>query len=164
MEKNAKSVQKITPFLWFNDNAEEAMKFYTSIFKDSRIENVSRYPDGGRMPAGTVMTATFYVNGQEFYVLNGGPGFTFSEAISFFVKCETQEEIDELWNKLSGGGKEQQCGWLKDKFGLSWQIVPQVLGEMLADKDRQKANRVMQAMLKMKKIDIPTLKRAYDEK
>ncbi|MEO5600113.1 MAG: VOC family protein, partial [Cyclobacteriaceae bacterium] len=127
MEKNTKSVQKITPFLWFNDNAEEAMKFYTSIFKDSGIGNVSRYPEGGPMPAGTVMTATFYLNGQEFYVLNGGPSFTFTEAISFFVKCETQEEIDELWNKLSGGGKEQQCGWLKDKFGLSWQIVPQVL-------------------------------------
>lgn len=164
MEKNTKSVQKITPFLWFNDNAEEAVKFYTSIFKDSRIANVSRYPEGGPMPAGSVMTATFYLNGQEFFVLNGGPGFNFTEAISFLVKCETQEEIDDLWNKLSGGGKEQPCGWLKDKFGLSWQIVPPVLGQMLGDKDRQKANRVMQAMLKMKKIDIPTLKRAYDEK
>jgi predicted 3-demethylubiquinone-9 3-methyltransferase (glyoxalase superfamily) len=164
MEKNIKPAQKITPFLWFKDNAEEAMKFYTSIFKDSRIGDVKRYPEGGPMPAGTVMTGTFYLNGQEFYVLNGGPNSTFNEAISFFVKCETQEEIDDLWSKLSAGGKEQPCGWLKDKFGISWQIVPPILGQLLGDKDRQKASRVMKAMMTMKKINISELRRAYDEK
>ena len=164
MQKSIKPAQKITPFLWFKDNAEEAMKFYTSIFKDSGIGDVSRYPEGGPMPAGTVMTGTFYLNGQEFYVLNGGPNFTFNEAISFFVKCETQGEIDDLWSKLSAGGKEQPCGWLKDKFGISWQIVPSILGQLLGDKDRQKASRVMKAMMTMKKIDISELKRASDEK
>jgi predicted 3-demethylubiquinone-9 3-methyltransferase (glyoxalase superfamily) len=157
-------VQKITPFLWFDDDAEKAMKFYTSIFKNSKIGNVSRFPEGAPGPAGRVMTATFQLDGQEFMVLNGGPQFKFTEAISFFVTCETQEEVDELWAKLSAGGKESRCGWLKDKFGLSWQIIPSALGKMLGDKDREKAQRVMKAMLQMTKIDIAGLKRAYDQK
>jgi predicted 3-demethylubiquinone-9 3-methyltransferase (glyoxalase superfamily) len=157
-------VQKITPFLWFNDNAEEAMNFYASIFKNSKIGNVSRYPEGGPGPAGKVMSATFQLEGQEFMALNGGPQFKFSEAISFFVNCETQKEVDELWKKLSAGGQEGRCGWLKDKFGLSWQIIPSALGKMLGDKDRDKAKRVMAAMLQMKKIDIEGLKRAYEQK
>ena len=156
-------MQKITPFLWFNDNAEEAMNFYASIFKNSKIGNVSRYPEGAPGPAGKVMTATFQLEGQEFMALNGGPTFKFTEAISFFVNCETQEEVDELWEKLSAGGKEGQCGWLKDKFGLSWQIVPSALGRMLGDKDREKAKRVMHAMLQMQKIDIAKLKQAYEQ-
>jgi predicted 3-demethylubiquinone-9 3-methyltransferase (glyoxalase superfamily) len=157
-------MQKITPFLWFDDQAEEAMHFYTSIFRNSKVGTVSRYPEGAPGPAGKVMSATFQLEGQEFMALNGGPLFKFTEAISFFVNCETQEEVDELWAKLSAGGKESQCGWLKDKFGLSWQIVPSALGRMLGDKDREKAKRVMQAMLKMKKIDIAGLQRAYDNK
>lgn len=160
-------MQKITPFLWFDDKAEEAMSFYTSIFKNSKIGNVTRYEEEGAevsgRPAGTVMTATFELDGQEFIVLNGGPQFKFTEAISFFVNCETQEEVDELWNKLSEGGEESMCGWLKDKYGLSWQIIPTALGEMLGDKDPEKAGRVMTAMLQMKKIDIETLRRAYDQ-
>jgi predicted 3-demethylubiquinone-9 3-methyltransferase (glyoxalase superfamily) len=155
---------KIKPFLWFDDQAEEAMNFYTSIFKNSKVGTVSRYPEGAPGPAGKVMSATFQLEGQEFMALNGGPLFKFTEAISFFVNCETQEEVDELWAKLSAGGKESQCGWLKDKFGLSWQIIPSSLGKMLGDKDREKAKRVMQAMLKMKKIDIAGLQRAYDNK
>ncbi len=155
-------MQKITPFLWFDNNAEEAMTFYTSIFKDSKIVDVSRYGEGGPGRSGTVMTGTFRLAGQEFMALNGGPEFKFTEAISFFVSCETQEEIDDLWNKLSAGGEESQCGWLKDKFGLSWQIVPPVLGELLGDKDPEKAGRVMQAMLQMRKLDIAALRRAYD--
>jgi predicted 3-demethylubiquinone-9 3-methyltransferase (glyoxalase superfamily) len=155
---------KIKPFLWFDDQAEEAMNFYTSIFKNSKVGTVSRYPEGAPGPAGKVMSATFQLEGQEFMALNGGPLFKFTEAISFFVNCETQEEVDELWAKLSAGGKESQCGWLKDKFGLSWQIIPSSLGKMLGDKDREKAKRVMQAMLKMKKIDIAALQRAYDNK
>ena len=157
-------MQKITPFLWFDDQAEEAMHFYTSIFRNSKVGTVSRYPEGAPGPAGKVMSATFQLEGQEFMALNGGPLFKFTEAISFFVNCETQEEVDELWAKLSAGGKESQCGWLKDKFGLSWQIIPSALGRMLGDKDREKAKRVMQAMLKMKKVDIAGLQRAYDNK
>jgi len=155
-------VQKITPFLWFDNNAEEAMEFYTSVFKNSKVGRVTLYPEGSPGPAGTVMIATFQIEGQEFAVLNGGPAFKFTEAISFVVNCETQEEVDEYWKKLTaGGGQEVECGWLKDKFGLSWQIVPSILVKLMGDKDREKAKRVMQAMLKMKKIDIEGLKRAY---
>jgi predicted 3-demethylubiquinone-9 3-methyltransferase (glyoxalase superfamily) len=157
-------MQKITPFLWFDGNAEEAVNFYTSILKNSRIVNMSRYGEGAPAPKGAVMSATFILEGQEFMALNGGPMFTFSPAISFFVKCETQEEIDTLWEQLSAGGKKEQCGWLKDKFGVSWQIIPPVLGEMLQDKDPQRAHRVMQAMMQMDKIDIQKLKQAYDQK
>ena len=156
-------MQKITPFLWFNDQAEEAMNFYTAIFKNSKISSVSRYGEGGPGPQGSVMTATFELNGQEFMALNGGPLFTFTEAISFFVNCETQAEVDELWEKLTEGGEESQCGWLKDKYGLSWQIVPSVLGELLNDPDAEKAGRVMNAMLQMKKIDIAGLRSAYEQ-
>lgn len=157
-------MQKITPFLWFNGNAEEAMNFYTSIFHNSKIVRVTRYGEGGPFPKGTVMTGTFQIEGQEFYVLNGGPQFSFSEAISFFVNCETQEEIDNLWEKLSQGGKKSRCGWLKDKFGLSWQIIPTALGKMLGDPDPLRANRVMQAMLQMDKIDIARLRQAFEGK
>jgi len=162
MEKQPVNQQKIVPFLWFNDNAEEAMNFYTSIFKDSKIENVTRYGKGGPGKEGAVMTGTFRVEGQQFYVLNGGPQFKFTEAISLFVKCETQQEVDELWEKLSEGGAKSQCGWLKDKFGLSWQVVPTALGRMLQDKDPQKSQRVMQAMMQMTKIDIEKLQQAYN--
>ena len=157
-------MQKITPFLWFDNQAEEAMNFYTSIFKHSKILNVSRYGDTGPGVEGSVMTATFQLNGQEFMVLNGGPTFKFNEAISFLVKCETQEEVDYFWEKLSEGGEEVQCGWLKDKYGISWQIVPTILGELLQDKDAEKARRVMEAMLKMVKIDIAGLKQAYEQR
>jgi predicted 3-demethylubiquinone-9 3-methyltransferase (glyoxalase superfamily) len=157
-------MQKITPFLWFDGNAEEAVNFYTSTLKNSRIVNMSRYGEGAPAPKGTVMSATFILEGQEFMALNGGPMFTFSPAISFFVKCETQEEIDTLWEKLSAGGKKERCGWLKDKFGVSWQIIPPILGELLQDKDPQRAQRVMQAMMQMDKIDIKKLKQAYDQK
>ena len=156
--------QKITPFLWFDGNAEDAMNFYTSIFKDSKVVNVSRYPEGGPAPKGTLMSATFQLHGQEFMALNGGPMFKFTEAISLFVKCETQKEIDEFWEKLSAGGQKSQCGWLKDKFGLSWQIVPPILGKLLGDKDPKKSKRVMMAMMKMSKIEIQKLKDAYDGK
>ena len=154
-------MQKITPFLWFDGKAEEAMNFYISIFKDSKIVSVTRYGEAGPGPKGTVMTAKFVLNGQEFVALNGGPQFTFTEAISFVVNCETQQEVDELWEKLSEGGKKSRCGWLKDKYGLSWQVVSTALVEMLQDKDAKKSNRVMQAMLQMDKIDIETLRRAY---
>jgi predicted 3-demethylubiquinone-9 3-methyltransferase (glyoxalase superfamily) len=154
---------KITPFLWFNDQAEEAMNFYTAIFKNSKISSVSRYGEGGPGQPGAVMTATFELDGQEFMALNGGPLFTFTEAISFFVNCETQAEVDELWTKLTEGGEESQCGWLKDKYGLSWQIVPSALGELLSDPDAEKAGRVMHAMLQMKKIDIAGLRAAYEQ-
>jgi predicted 3-demethylubiquinone-9 3-methyltransferase (glyoxalase superfamily) len=154
-------MQKITPFLWFDGKAEEAMKFYTSIFKNSKVGNVSRYGDAGPGPKGTVMSATFELDGQKFMALNGGPEFKFTPAISLFVNCETQQEVDELWEKLSAGGEKSRCGWLKDKYGLSWQIIPAVLGELLADKDPEKSKRVMQAMLQMDKIDIEGLKRAY---
>jgi predicted 3-demethylubiquinone-9 3-methyltransferase (glyoxalase superfamily) len=154
----------ITPFLWFNDNAEEAMNFYCSIFKNSKVLNVSRCGDAGPGPKGSVMTATFQLDGQEFTALNGGPAFKFTEAISFLVNCETQEEVDELWDKLSEGGEKGRCGWLKDRYGLSWQIIPLALGEMLGDKDAEKARRVTEAMLKMDKINIETLKQAYEGK
>ena len=154
-------MQKITPYLWFEDQAEEAVNFYTSIFKNSKILNVSRYPEGAPGPAGKVMTATFELDGQEFMALNGGPQYKFTEAISFLVNCKTQKEVDELWEKLSDGGEEGPCGWLKDKFGVSWQIIPTALGEMLSDPNPSKAQRVMEAMLKMKKIEIPVLQQAY---
>jgi predicted 3-demethylubiquinone-9 3-methyltransferase (glyoxalase superfamily) len=155
-------MQKITPFLWFDDNAEEAMNFYISIFRNSRIVSVTRYGEAGPGPKGTVMTGKFQLEGQEFMALNGGPHFKFTEAVSFVVNCETQEEVDEFWEKLSEGGEESQCGWLKDKYGLSWQIVPTILIEMLQDKDPEKSQRVMKAMLQMIKIDIKTLKQAYE--
>ncbi|VVB89065.1 3-demethylubiquinone-9 3-methyltransferase [uncultured archaeon] len=157
-------MQKITPFLWFDGKAEEAMNFYTSIFKNSKIVSIMRYGEEGPGQKGTVMGVTFQLDGQEFMALNGGPQFTFSPAISFFVNCETQQEVDELWEKLSEGGEKQQCGWLKDKYGVSWQIVPTVLGEMLNDPDSAKSQRVMKAMLQMDKIDIEDLKRAYESK
>ena len=155
--------QKITTFLWFDDNAEEAINHYLSIFKNSKIVSVIRHGDAGPGPKGTVLGATFEIEGQQFIALNGGPKFKFTEAISLFVNCETQEEVDDLWEKLSAGGRTDRCGWLKDKFGLSWQIIPTVLGEMLQDKDAEKANRVMKAMLQMDKIDISRLRQAYDE-
>ena len=155
-------MQKIVPFLWFNDNAEEAMNFYVSIFKNSKVGRVTRYGDAGPGPKGSVMWCTFTLEGQEFHALNGGPHFKFTQAISLFVNCETQQEVDELWKKLSAGGREDQCGWLQDKYGLSWQIIPTILGKLLGDKDPVKANRAMQAMLRMKKIDINGLQRAYD--
>jgi len=154
---------KITPFLWFDNNAEEAMNFYTSIFKNSKIGSVSRYGDAGPGPKGTVMAGTFYLDGQEFNALNGGPHFKFTEAISLYVHCNTQEEIDEYWEKLSAGGQKSQCGWLKDKFGLSWQITPEILSKLLSDKDAAKSQRVMKAMLQMTKIDIAKLKQAYEQ-
>src|SRR5207245_1260655 len=162
--------QKITPFLWFDDKAEEAMNFYVSIFNNSKIGSITRYGDeaaevSGR-PKGTVMTVTFQLEGQEFTALNGGPHFKFTEAISFQVHCKSQKEVDYYWDKLSKGGDEkaQQCGWLKDKYGLSWQIVPTVLGKMLNDKDPKKSERVMSALLQMKKLDIKTLKQAYGQR
>jgi predicted 3-demethylubiquinone-9 3-methyltransferase (glyoxalase superfamily) len=155
-------MQKITPFLWFNDNAEEAMNFYISIFKNSKVLNVDRYGEAGPGPNGTVMTATFQLDGQEFVALNGGPHFKFTEAISLVVNCKTQEEVDEFWEKLSEGGEKSRCGWLKDKYGLSWQIVPTILVELYQDKDAEKTKRVMEAMLQMDKLDIKTLKQAYD--
>ena len=160
-------MQKITPFLWFDGQAEEAMDFYTSIFPNSKIGDVSRYGKEGaeaaRRPEGSVMTATFELNGQEFMVLNGGPEFKFTEAVSFFVRCEDQDEVDDLWDKLTAGGEESQCGWLKDKFGMSWQIIPNALGEMLGDPNPARAERVMRAMLQMRKIHVPTLKAAYNQ-
>jgi predicted 3-demethylubiquinone-9 3-methyltransferase (glyoxalase superfamily) len=161
-------MQKITPFLWFDDKAEEAMNFYVSVFKNSKIRKVTRYGEAGAevagRPKGTVMTATFQLNGQEFVALNGGPQFKFTEAISFVVNCETQDEIDEFWEKLSEGGEQVQCGWLKDRYGVSWQIVPTVLDEMMQDKDPKKTNRVMNAMLQMVKIDIKRLQEAYEQR
>jgi predicted 3-demethylubiquinone-9 3-methyltransferase (glyoxalase superfamily) len=160
--------QKITPFLWFDGQAEEAVKFYTSIFENSKIGSATRYDEEGSRaagrPKGSVMTVPFQLEGQDFVALNGGPVFKFTEAISFVVNCETQKEVDHFWEKLSAGGEEVQCGWLKDKFGLSWQVVPTILTELLQDKDPQKAKRVMAAMLKMKKIDIAELRRAYEAK
>src|SRR2546423_12357059 len=153
-------MQKITPFLWFDGKAEEAMNFYVSVFKNSKVGSVSRCGEGGPGPKGTIMSATFQLEGQEFFALNGGPQFTFTPAISFFVNCETQQEVDELWEKLSEGGKKERCGWLKDKYGLSWQIIPTALGKLLADKDAGKSQRVMQAMLKMDKIEIEQLQEA----
>lgn len=161
------NTQKITPCLWFDNQAEEAVKFYTGIFRNSRILNISRYGEAGRevhgRPAGSVMTIAFELDGQAFTALNGGPTFKFNEAISFQVDCETTEEVDYYWEKLSEGGdeKSQQCGWLKDKFGASWQIIPRVLLKMMSDPDREKSGRVMEAMLRMKKIDVDELARAY---
>jgi len=163
-------MQKITPFLWFDNQAEEAVNFYVSLFWNSKIVSVTRYDEAGAAasgrPKGSVMTIAFKLHGQEFVALNGGPVFKFTEAISFVVNCKTQKEVDRLWEKLSEGGDKnaQQCGWLKDKYGLSWQIVPTVLGKMLQDKDPKKSERVMKAMLQMKKIEIAGLKKAYEKK
>ena len=151
----------ITPFLWFNGNAEEAMNFYVSIFRDSKVESVSRWGEGGPGPKGSVMSATFRLAGQTFMALNGGPQFKFTEAISLFVSCETQEEIDDLWEKLSEGGSKGRCGWLKDRYGLSWQVIPSVLGPLMGDPDPEKSKRVVAAMLQMTKLDIAALKRAH---
>lgn len=154
-------MQKITPFLWFNDNAEEAVDFYVSIFKNSKVLSVSRYGEGAPRPAGMVMSVTFQLDGQEFMALNGGPEFKFTEAVSFHVACETQAEVDAYWDRLTaGGGEPGPCGWLKDRFGLSWQIVPTALGELLGDPDPERSKRVMEAMLKMSKLDIEALRKA----
>jgi predicted 3-demethylubiquinone-9 3-methyltransferase (glyoxalase superfamily) len=155
-------MQKITPFLWFDHQAEEAMKFYVSVFKNSKVVSVSRYGDAGPGPKGSVMSATFELEGQTFYALNGGPMYKFSPAISLFVSCETQQEVDALWEKLCEGGEPNRCGWLQDKYGVSWQIIPTVLGKMLGDKDPKKAQRAMKAMLQMGKLDIAVLTRAYE--
>jgi predicted 3-demethylubiquinone-9 3-methyltransferase (glyoxalase superfamily) len=162
-------MQKITPFLWFDHQAEEAAKFYTSVFENSKVGKIIRYDEAAAKaaggPVGSVLTIEFEIGGQKFTALNGGPEFKFNEAISFVVNCDTQEEVDYFWEKLSAdGGQESQCGWLKDKFGVSWQIVPTVLIEMLQDKDSEKSERVMKAMLQMQKIDIKTLKEAYERK
>ncbi len=149
-------VQKISPFLWFNDKAEEAARFYTSIFKNSRVLSVMPGPNG------SVLGVDFELEGQRFKALNGGPQFKFTPAISLFVDCETQQEVDDLWEKLSAGGNKSRCGWLEDQYGLSWQIIPRQLGEMLGAKDRNKANKAMQAMLQMSKIDLETLRRAFE--
>jgi predicted 3-demethylubiquinone-9 3-methyltransferase (glyoxalase superfamily) len=158
-------MKKIIAFLWFDDKAEEAANFYVTIFKNSKIGSVSRYGEEGAeasgKPKGTAMTVTFQLDGQEFIAQNGGPQFKFTEAISFLVNCETQEEVDGLWERLSKGGEKGTCGWLKDQYGLSWQIIPTVLGEMLQDEDAEKSGRVMEAMLQMNKIDIKTLMQAY---
>jgi predicted 3-demethylubiquinone-9 3-methyltransferase (glyoxalase superfamily) len=155
-------MQKITTFLTFNDQAEEAVNRYTSIFENSRILSSTRYGQGGPGPEGSLMSATFELEGQEFMALNGGPSFNFAQGISLFVSCETQEEVDELWEKLSEGGEQGPCGWLTDRFGVSWQVIPRVLGEMLADEDPEKAKRVMNAMLQMSKIEIEGLRQAYE--
>lgn len=152
---------KITPCLWFDGKAEEAARFYISVFRNARITGMMHYGEAGPGPAGSVLSVTFELEGQDFIALNGGPHFTFSPAISFFTKCETQEDVDDLWEKLSAGGEKNVCGWLRDQFGVSWQIVPTILGDMLRDKDSSKANRVMRAMLQMQKLDIAELKRAY---
>lgn len=156
------ATQKITPYLWFDNNAEEAVNFYVSIFADSKILSLSRYGEGGPGPAGTAMSIAFQLEGQKFMALNGGPMFQFTEAISLFVDCTSQEEVDDLWTKLCDGGEPGRCAWLKDKFGISWQIVPRQLGELMGDPDPQKSQRVMQAMLQMSKIDIAALQAAYD--
>jgi predicted 3-demethylubiquinone-9 3-methyltransferase (glyoxalase superfamily) len=160
-------MQIITPFLWFNDQAEEAANFYASVFRNSKVGHVARYDEAGAQasgrPKGSAMTVAFQLDGQDFVALNGGPHFKFTEAVSFVVNCQTQEEVDHYWEKLSAGGDEkaQQCGWLKDKYGLSWQIVPDVLGKMMQDKDPKKSENVMRALLQMKKLDIKVLKQAY---
>ncbi len=156
-------MQKITTFLTFNDQAEEAVKLYTSVFKNSKILSTTRYGDAGPGVKGSLMTANFELEGQEFVALNGGPSFKFSQGISLFVGCDTQQEVDTFWEKLSEGGSKGPCGWLTDRFGVSWQIVPRVLGEMLASKDRAKADRAMKAMLQMSKLDIAKLKQAYEQ-
>jgi predicted 3-demethylubiquinone-9 3-methyltransferase (glyoxalase superfamily) len=156
-------MSKITPFLWFDTQAEEAARFYVSIFKNSKVLSITRYGAAGPGPEGSVMTVAFELEGQRFIALNGGPQFKFNEAISFSVDCKTQSEVDEFWARLSEGGAEGPCGWLKDKYGLSWQINPSMLGEMLSDPDPEKSKRVMAAMLKMKKIDIAALRKAYKQ-
>lgn len=156
-------MQKITPFLWFDDKAEEAVSFYVSIFKNSKVNEVARYGEDGPGQPGAVMTCAFQLEGQDFVALNGGPEFSFSPAISFVVDCKSQEEVDGLWDRLLEGGQPQQCGWLTDKYGLSWQIVPSVLSELLRDPDPEKSSRVMQAMLKMVKLDIAALQQAYEK-
>jgi predicted 3-demethylubiquinone-9 3-methyltransferase (glyoxalase superfamily) len=156
-------MQKITPFLWFDGKADEAANFYVSVFKNSKIVSVVRYGDAGPGPKGTVMLVRFLLDGQEFLALNGGPQFTFSPAVSLVANCATQQEVDELWEKLSAGGEKLNCGWLKDKYGLSWQVVPTILGELMQDKDAGKTNRVMQAIMGMNKLEIAGLKRAYDQ-
>ena len=160
----ATRMQKITPFLWFDDKAEEAMNFYVSIFKNSKRGRISRYGEAGPGPKGTVMVATFQLEGQDFMALNGGPHFKFTEAISLVVNCESQDEVDAFWEKLSEGGSKGQCGWLKDKYGLSWQVVPTALGKLMSDPDPEKSKRVMTAMLKMTKMDIQGLQQAYDQR
>ena len=154
-------MQKITPFLWFDGKAEEAANFYVSIFKHSKITSINRYGEAGPGPKGTVMIVKFQLDGQEFLALNGGPQFTFSPAVSLVTNCATQQEVDELWEKLSAGGQKQNCGWLTDKYGLSWQVVPTILGELMQDKDAEKTKRVMQAIMGMNKIEIAGLKKAY---
>ena len=154
-------MQKIVPFLWFNDKAEEAMNYYVSIFPNSKVVEVRRYGAEGPGPKGSVMTATFELDGQTFHALNGGPQYQFTPAISFFVNCDSQRDVDTLWEKLSAGGEKQPCGWLKDRYGLSWQIIPTILGKLMGDKDPQKAGRVMKAMLQMTKIDIKQIEKAY---
>jgi predicted 3-demethylubiquinone-9 3-methyltransferase (glyoxalase superfamily) len=154
-------MQKITPCLWFDDQAEEAVRFYTSIFKNSRIGEVSYYGEGAPRPKGSVLIVRFQLDGQEFLALNGGPQFKFTEAVSFVVNCETQEEVDRMWDKLSEGGEKVQCGWLKDRYGMSWQIVPTVLAKMMSDPDPARADRVLQAVMRMKKLDIKELEKAY---
>jgi predicted 3-demethylubiquinone-9 3-methyltransferase (glyoxalase superfamily) len=167
LDETETNMQKITPHLWFEDNAEEAAKFYTSIFKNSRILDITHYGESAAEVSGrpkrTVMTVTFELEGQLFMALNGGPIFKFSPAISFLVRCKTQQEVDSLWEKLSEGGEQEQCGWLKDKFGISWQIVPNILDEMIHDKDAMKSERVIKAMLQMKKLDIRGVQKAYAE-
>jgi len=157
-------MQKITPFLWFDGKAEEAVNFYCSLFENSKIVTLTKYPDSFAEMKGKVLTAVFELNGQTFMAIDGGPQYKFTEAISMYVNCKDQAEIDKLWNALTDGGEESRCGWLKDRYGLSWQIIPPILGELLSDSDREKANRVMQAMLQMKKIDIAGLKQAAEQK
>ncbi len=152
---------KITPFLWYDNQAEQAANFYVSIFPNSRVKEVTRYGDGGPVPSGTVMTVTFELDGQEFIALNGGPHFRFNEAVSFSIDCGSQEEVDYYWDSLTDGGEEGECGWLKDRYGLSWQVNPRRLGELLSDPEPARSRRAMEAMLKMKKIDIAELERAY---
>jgi predicted 3-demethylubiquinone-9 3-methyltransferase (glyoxalase superfamily) len=156
-------VQKITPFLWFDNQAEEAVNFYVSLFKNSKISSIKRYGDAGPGPKGSVMIVTFQLEGQDFIALNGGPTFKFTPALSLYVDCETQTEVDQLWEKLSDGGRKDRCGWLQDKYGLSWQIIPRTLQKLMGDPDPKKSASVMQAMLQMDKIDIAALKRAYDK-
>ncbi|HLJ91831.1 MAG TPA: VOC family protein [Gemmataceae bacterium] len=155
-------MQKITPCLWFDGNAEEAARFYSAIFQNAQINKIARYGEGGPRPKGSALAVEFQLDGQEFLALNGGPQFTFTEAISFIVNCETQEEVDRMWAKLSEGGEEVQCGWVKDKYGISWQIVPTILGKMMADPDPARAARVLQAMMQMKKLNINELRKAYE--
>jgi predicted 3-demethylubiquinone-9 3-methyltransferase (glyoxalase superfamily) len=155
-------MQRITPFLWYDNQAEKAANFYTTIFKNSKITNIARYGDAGPGPKGSVMIVTFQLEGQNFTALNGGPTFKFTPAISLFVDCETQEEVDQLWDKLSEGGRKDRCGWLQDKYGLSWQIIPRALQTLMSDPDPKRSSRVMQAMLQMDKIDVSKLQEAHD--